>query len=143
MPPDARDVRAMVGALFSLIGSLERATRRSKGASTLGLLQVIGDRGRWHPSEIAERQRVNPSLVTHQLHELESLGYVRVVPDPHDGRFRLVQLTPSGTKEMGRLREVGVDRLALFVRDWTKEEVRTLTALLEKLEASKAAAAAP
>jgi hypothetical protein len=38
------------------------------------------------------------------------------------------------------LQQVGIDRFALFVADWEPEEVRTLTALLTKLEYSKAAA---
>jgi hypothetical protein len=35
-----------------------------------------------------------------------------------------------------------LDRFALFVADWKPEEVRMLTSLLQKLEESKAAAAA-
>ena len=40
---------------------------------------------------------------------------------------------------MARLRQVGVDRFATFLADWEPEEVRTLTALLEKLQSSKTA----
>jgi DNA-binding MarR family transcriptional regulator len=132
----------MVGALFSLIGSLQRATRLSKGASTLSLVQLVGDRGPLRPSEIAERQRVHPSLVTRQLQDLTDVGYIETTADPADGRSRLVALTRAGTKERARLQQVGIDRFALFVADWEPEEVRALTALLEKLEASKAAVSA-
>lgn len=129
----------MVGALFTLIGSLERATRLSKGASTLSLLQVLGAHDSLRPSEIAARQQVHPSLVTRRLQDLEDAGYVRASTDPGDGRSRLVRLTRAGKREIARLRDVGIDRFALFVKDWQPEEVRTLTALLEKLQASKAA----
>ena len=50
-------------------------------------------------------------------------------------------LTPAGADEMARLRQAGVDRFATFVADWEPEEVRTLTALLEKLQSSKTATA--
>ncbi len=132
----------MVSALFTLMGSIERASRLSKGATELSLLQVVGDDGRLHPSEIAERQRVHPSLVTRQLQSLEGRGYVRTGVDPRDHRARLVKLTPAGKRERTRLQKVGVDRFALFVEDWQPQEVRTLTALLVKLEASKSTEAA-
>jgi hypothetical protein len=43
---------------------------------------------------------------------------------------------------MHSLTEQGLDRFASFVADWEPEEVRMLTSLLQKLEVSKAAAAA-
>ena len=70
MPPSKPDVDARVVALFTLIGGIERATRRSEGASTLGVLQVVAGRGQLRPSEIAEVQEVHPSLVTRQVRGL-------------------------------------------------------------------------
>lgn len=137
MAPDRSDVQSMVVALFTLIGSLDRATRQSAGATTLSLLQVVAGREVIRPSEIADLQHVHPSLVTRQVRDLEDKGYVKVTADPTDGRSCLVALTPVGADEMSRLREVGLDQFAAFVADWPTEEVRTLTALLEKLESSK------
>ena len=51
-------------------------------------------------------------------------------------------LTPAGADELQRLTQVGLDRFALFVADWQPSEVRTLTALLDKLRSSIAAVAA-
>src|SRR5580693_4179518 len=137
MAPDRSDVQSMVIALFTLIGSMDRAARQSAGASALSLLQVVASRDAIRPSEIADLQHVHPSLVTRQVRELEDKGYVKVTADPTDGRSCLVALTPAGADEMSRLREVGLDQFAAFVADWPSEEVRTLTALLEKLESSK------
>lgn len=131
----------MVIALFTLIGSMDRAARQSAGASTLSLLQAIASRDAIRPSEIADLQHVHPSLVTRQVRDLEDKGYAQVTADPADGRSCLVTLTSVGTEEMARLRQVGVDRFAAFVADWEPEEVRTLTALLEKLQWSKPATA--
>jgi DNA-binding MarR family transcriptional regulator len=131
----------MVFALFTLMGGIQRATRRSKQASALDLLQIVAELERARPSEIAERQQVHPSLVTRQLRELEDLGYVLVSEDPADRRAWLVTLTRAGAAETRRLQQVGIDQFAKFVADWEPEEVQTLTALLEKLERSKAAVA--
>lgn len=142
MAPGKRDVEAMVLALFTLIGGLERARRRSQGAGTLSLLQVVAAREQVRPSEIAEVQQVHPSLVTRQVRSLEDAGYVTVAADPSDQRSCLVSLTAAGAGEMHRLQQVGLERFARFVAGWEPGEVRTLTALLEKLETSKAMVAA-
>jgi hypothetical protein len=54
----------------------------------------------------------------------------------------LISITNAGAKERQRLVQIGLDRFALFVAGWQPEEVRTLTALLEKPERSKAAVGA-
>jgi hypothetical protein len=53
-----------------------------------------------------------------------------------------VTLTPAGAEELQALTEEGLNRFGLFVADWEPEEVRMLTTLLQKLEASKAAVTA-
>ncbi len=142
MPPSRDDVQAMVIALFTVNAGLDRARRRSKGASTLSVLQVLAGREGVRPSDIAERLGVHPSLVTRQVQELEDAGYVEVTVDPADARSLRVALTRSGAREQQRLVQIGLDRFELFVADWESDDVRTLTALLEKLEHSKAAVAA-
>jgi DNA-binding MarR family transcriptional regulator len=136
------DVRAMVTALFVTNAALDRARRQKKGAGTLSLLQVVAAAPGIRPSEIASVQDVHPSQVTRQVRELESLGLVQVTADMADKRSCRVTLTPAGSGELKSLTEEGLDRFALFVADWKPEEVRMLTSLLQKLEESKAAAAA-
>jgi DNA-binding MarR family transcriptional regulator len=138
MPPSKRDVQAMVGALFTMNAGLERARRQRKGASTLSLLQVIASHNGIRPSEIAELQRVHPSLVTRQVRELEDAGFAKVTADPADRRSCLVTLEPAGAAELQRLELFGLKRFALFVKDWEPAEVRVLTELLRKLQTSMA-----
>jgi len=142
MAPSKADVNAMVAALFTLTGGLERARRQRRAAGTLSLLQLITDRGAIRPSEIADLQGVHPSLITRQVRELEDAGHVRVAADPADGRSCLVTLTPAGADDLKRLTQVGLDRFALFVAEWQPGDVRTLTALLDKLRHSIAAVTA-
>jgi DNA-binding MarR family transcriptional regulator len=139
MAPSKADVNAMVAALFTLTGAMERARRQRKAAGTLSLLQLIADRGATRPSAIAVQQEVHPSLVTRQVRELEDAGHVHVTADPADGRSCLVTLTPAGADELKRLTQIGLDRFALFVADWQPGDVQMLTALLDKLRNSIAA----
>ena len=136
------DVRAMVTALFVTNAALDRARRQKKGASTLSLLQVIAATHGIRPSEIATAQDVHPSQVTRQVRELERLGLVQITADAADGRSCQVTLTSAGSAELHALTEEGLHRFGLFVADWEPEEVRMLTSLLQKLEASKATVAA-
>jgi DNA-binding MarR family transcriptional regulator len=136
------DVRAMVTALFVTNAALERARRQRKGASTLSLLQIIAATPGIRPSEIATAQDVHPSQVTRQVRELDSLGFVQVTADTADKRSCRVTLTSTGSDELQSLTEEGLDRFASFVADWEPDEVRMLTSLLQKLEESKAVAAA-
>ena len=133
----------MVVALFALNAGIERARRERKGASALSLLQVIASGEATRPSEIAARQRVHQSLVTRQVREMEDAGYVSVTANPADGRSCLVELTPAGAAELGRLTKIGLERFGLFVKEWEPSDVRTLTALLEKLQRSMALVNAP
>jgi len=138
MPPHKDDVESMVVALFTLIGGIDRATRLSKGASTLSLLQVVAGHEEIRPSDIADIQQVHPSLVTRQVRDLERMGFVNVRTDPADRRASLVSVTSAGSDEVRLLQQRGLERFAAFVADWDPEEVRTLASLLEKLELSKA-----
>ena len=132
----------MVTALFVTNAALDRARRQRKGASTLSLLQVVAASRGIRPSDIASAQDVHPSQVTRQVRELEHLGLVEITADTADGRSCRVTLTPAGSEELRSLTEEGLDRFSLFVADWEPDEVRMLTSLLQKLEASKAAVAA-
>lgn len=57
------------------------------------ILQRVGQEGT-RVGELAEAARVTKQTATHLVEELERAGYVRRVPDPRDGRARLVTLTP-------------------------------------------------
>jgi len=141
MTPGRDDVQSMVAALFTLTGALERARRERKAAGALSLLQVIAGHDAVRPSDLAGLQLVHPSQISRQVRELEEAGYVHVTGDPADGRSWLVALTPAGQDEMRRLQQVGLARFARFVADWEPDEVRALTALLDKLRSSMAAVA--
>jgi DNA-binding MarR family transcriptional regulator len=138
MRPDDKDVQEMVLALFTIVGGIQRATRRSPAASRLTVLQVIETRPGMRPSEIAAELDVNQSSVTRHIQALKAKGLVTVKADPQDGRAYTLQLTDSGRDELAELTQIGLQRFASFVADWDAEEVRTLTRLLVKFEESKA-----
>ena len=138
MKPNDEDVQEMVLALFTLMGSIKRATQRSSAASRLAVLQVIAARPGIRPSDVASELDVNQSSVTRQVQVLEAEEQVVVTPDTQDRRACRLDLTDSGWNTLAELNKIGLDRFSNFVADWDVEEVRELTRLLVKLEESKA-----
>ncbi|MEY2405215.1 MAG: hypothetical protein QOG39_131 [Acidimicrobiaceae bacterium] len=53
-------------------------------------------------SDLAELQLCDPSSITSVVARLERDGLVRRANDPHDGRVRLVVLTPAGRRKRQR-----------------------------------------
>jgi DNA-binding MarR family transcriptional regulator len=47
-------------------------------------------------TELAERSRLTKQAVGEAVAELEQKGYVERVPDPLDGRAKIIKLTPRG-----------------------------------------------
>jgi DNA-binding MarR family transcriptional regulator len=60
-------------------------------------LTIEGDR----VNALAEKVDVTKQSMSQTLFELEEHGIVRRVPDPSDGRARLVQLTAEGIRKFG------------------------------------------
>ncbi len=66
--------------------------RPSHSVAVLRTIDAEGNR----PSELARRAGVTPQAMAEFVRYLEQRGYVERVPDPTDGRARLVRLTPRG-----------------------------------------------
>ena len=69
-------------------------------------------------TELAERARMTHPSMSELVAGLERLGYVERVPDPDDGRARLVRLTPAGRalqrralRELDRIEKSWLERL--------------------------------
>src|SRR5512132_889864 len=142
--PTRQDVEQLVAALFAVTSGLDRARRQIPDAAALSVLQVLAWAERnqpvqqVRPKDIATALGVHRSAVTHQLQALEEAGQVALTVDPADRRSWFVALTDTGRRELERLTAVGLDRFAAFVANWDAQEVRTLTLLLVKFDASKA-----
>jgi DNA-binding MarR family transcriptional regulator len=142
--PTRQDVEQLVAALFAVTRGLDRARRQIPDAAALSVLQVLAWAERnqpvqqVRPKDIATALGVHRSAVTHQLRALEETGQVTLTVDPADRRSWFVALTDTGRAELERLTTIGLDRFASFVADWDVQEVRTLTRLLVKFDASKA-----
>ncbi len=86
-------------------------------------------------TDLAERAMMTKQTVGEVVSDLEKLGYVERVPDPDDGRAKIVRLTPKG-RHAYRVGRRLIDELE---RDWAErygeERVTALRDVLEMVQA--------
>ena len=84
-------------------------------------------------SELAKRAQLTKQLVTYLVTAVEERGYVERVPDPRDGRAKIVRLTERGRQAA----QAGSDIIASIEREWAAslgpEDMDELRSLLERL----------
>jgi DNA-binding MarR family transcriptional regulator len=84
-------------------------------------------------SDLAERAQLTKQLINYLVGAVEERGYVERIPDPTDGRAKLVRLTARGRQAA----EVGGAIIESIEREWAgslgSEEMRHLRLLLEHL----------
>jgi DNA-binding MarR family transcriptional regulator len=84
---------ALVDALHTALPAAGFADIRP--AHSINLFRVIDADGT-RPTELARRAGVTPQAMAEFVRYLEARGYAERVPDPGDGRGRIVKLTPRG-----------------------------------------------
>jgi DNA-binding MarR family transcriptional regulator len=121
------------GAVKREIGRIMPADCPSGSATVLTLLGRFGD---MRMSKLAELLAVDMSVTSRHVAHLAERGWIDRSPDPADKRSRIVHLTPAGMARLEVLSERTTQLLAERLCDWSDEEVRQLTALMERLRAS-------
>lgn len=104
--------------------------------------QHIADDGS-RVTELAQLAQVSKPTVVYLVDDLERLGYVERVPDPADGRAKLVRLTARGAQAQEAAREI----VAQIEADWSQllgpGDFATLRELLQRLHGALWPAPAP
>ena len=72
-------------------------------------------------TDLAEQARVTKQTAAFLVEQLEAAGYVERVPDPTDGRARLVRLTPRA-RRVARVADAEVERVLAEWSDHVGEE---------------------
>jgi DNA-binding MarR family transcriptional regulator len=97
------------------------------------LLFPLEQNGEQRCSALADQVGVDVSVASRQVAALERAGYVRRRPDPVDGRASLISLSDAGSAALSHTRDVRTQWATEALSDWSEDEARQFTALLEKL----------
>jgi DNA-binding MarR family transcriptional regulator len=84
-------------------------------------------------TDLAAQALVTKQTANHLVDQLERAGYVRRVPDPTDGRARLVQMAERGQEVVALARRVEAEVEAEWTAHLGEEATAQLRATLERL----------
>jgi DNA-binding MarR family transcriptional regulator len=114
-----------------------RATEAGEGLTPteLSILATISRGGSLRLTELAEIERVNPTMLSRIAGRLVEAGLISREADADDRRAARVQATAAGLALHERIRAQRRASLAAHLDDLPEDDVRTLLAALPALEA--------
>src|SRR5262245_58316348 len=84
-------------------------------------------------SDVAQALGLDKSTVSRGIADLERLGLIERVPDPDDGRARLLRLTEDGAKRFGAIRAQRRAEFEAILDRWDSADLEQLARLLHQL----------
>jgi DNA-binding MarR family transcriptional regulator len=88
-------------------------------------------------TELADRAGMTKQAVGEAVSDLDALGYAERLPDPSDGRAKIIHLTPRGSEAQA----AGFEIIAEIEREWAErfgyERVEQMRGLLLDLVSAK------
>ncbi len=140
--PDVRDATEQTFRLFREIGIISQLSEsRLQAVLPHGLTAAqfslldhcvrLGDG--WPPARLAAAFQVTRGTMTNTLQKLEAKGFIRIGPDPADGRAKRVFLTERGREAREEGLTVLAPELTLIGQVLDSRQVAALLPALEKL----------
>jgi DNA-binding MarR family transcriptional regulator len=123
----AERLRITVGRFVRSVRQ-EAETPTTSQSETLQLLEVSGPMS---VAELASQRHVRHQSMRLVTAQLEAEGLVEKLPNPADGRSRLLSVTVKGRETLAAARSARTSRIAALIGDrLTEEERRTLEAAI-------------
>jgi DNA-binding MarR family transcriptional regulator len=88
-------------------------------------------------TDLAERAGLTKQAVGEAVAELEKLGYLERVPDPNDGRAKIIKLTPRGLEAVVTGRRLFAEIERQWAEEVGEELLAGLRAAAERIAASE------
>jgi DNA-binding MarR family transcriptional regulator len=101
--------------------------------AAVALLRALDGSAPQRLVDLAVRLAVEGPHITRQVNRLEIAGYVKRVPDPHDGRAQLVSLTASGQEAVDRIVEVIRGMVWRALEQWSPRDRKQLATLFARM----------
>ena len=84
-------------------------------------------------SDVAAALGLDKSTVSRGIAQLERIGLIERVPDPDDGRARLLRLTDDGAERFGAIRAQRRAEFEAILERWDTGDLEHLAKLLHRL----------
>lgn len=104
--------------------------------ASAGLLTLLRRHGEMRMSRLTELLGIDLSVTSRHVAHAAERGWIERLPDPADGRSRILHLTARGERQLDELSDLATETMREVLADWSTEDVVTLNALLDRLGAS-------
>lgn len=138
-------LHALEAEFTTLIGQFRRRIAENANRVSPGLLPAvykvfttIARRGETTLSALSECLHADKGQVSRAVRELEGLGLVVSVPDPTDGRARLLSATTEGHARLAGAQTPQEESMMVALSAWEIDDIRQLTTLLHALSTGDA-----
>jgi DNA-binding MarR family transcriptional regulator len=135
-----KDAEAVVNQIVRFFRLTKRASAKFQSQRKDGveqaayfLLACLVTDGPQRTTALAEAVHSDTSTVSRQVGALVRHGLVERQADPADGRACLLAATPMGRNCFDEQHRARTEQVAGVLRHWTSEDLRTVAALLERL----------
>lgn len=126
-------MRLLFDAYYWFDESLQRAMK-AQNIPTLSrshsMIMICLGQGIRRPSDLARKLRVSRQAMQKSLADLEAQGFLRLVPDPDDGRAKTVRLSHIGRQRQDSARDCLRNLEAELRKRVGKRNVTAMTAAL-------------
>jgi DNA-binding MarR family transcriptional regulator len=131
-----RELAVLFGRARSF--SLAMAAQVDKGldGAAYALLVHLAGQEPMRAATLAEQIGLDKSTISRVLTKLSERGLIVQVPDPDDGRARLLALSELGKEKLSTIKQRRRDALRSRFDDWTSTELATFARQLAKLNGS-------
>lgn len=120
------------------LGKFVRGVKTQANTPTTSQSETLSLLDRGGPlsvAELAERRNVRHQSMRLVAGQLESVGLVSKMPNPADGRSRLLSITENGRGQLSRAREARTSQIANLIEERLSEkDRRTLEAAIRVIE---------
>ena len=132
------DDPALTEAFWAVAGQLRRMSiaalsEWAVSPSHSRALSVLGRHGTMRLSELSEHLHIAARSATEVVDALEDRGLARRLPDPHDRRATLVELTEDGQAVEKRVKQSRAAEAEAYFGRLSERDRRTLTRILRTL----------
>jgi DNA-binding MarR family transcriptional regulator len=133
-PLDHGTAARLRGAVARIDRSLAREGSGGLTRTQLSVLVGLVRVGEQRIGDLAEREGVNPTMLSRVVARLYDEGLIQRVPDARDGRAVLVAVTPAGEELYARLQEERARAVTGYLDGLAPEDVQRLEDALPVLE---------
>ncbi|MEV7417457.1 MarR family transcriptional regulator [Streptomyces sp. NPDC089919] len=134
--PHYEELTRQLSAIGAVKRGLARTLPQDCPPGAFAVLTLLDRHGEMRLGRLSELLDVDMSVTSRHVAHTAAHGWLERLPDPCDGRSRILRLTPAGRLLLTQLAARASATLERALSDWTDEDLAELNTLLARLRSS-------